>query len=100
MTGIWIEPANGTRRSYVWLCSACMRRVYARPRCSLKDSKGTKTIDYRLCPYCGTEMTGQITKHEYFDLIRNNHQLADQAKDLQAFIQLIQAQQRWPDWKG
>lgn len=100
MTGIWIEPANGTSSSYVWLCSACMRRVYARPRCGLKDGTSAKAIDYKFCPYCRTEMTGQITKHEYFDLIRNNHQLADQAKDLKAFIDLIRTQQRWPNWKG
>lgn len=43
--GIWLRPWNSTKKSYIWQCSECGKKVYS-----------IGGIDYKFCPYCQAEM--------------------------------------------
>lgn len=64
----WI-PATSRKKSPVFICSACRRRVYAQ--------QGRGYCDYLYCPYCGQlaedqdgQILGQISAEEYLEIIR------------------------------
>lgn len=59
----WI-PENSRERSFMFLCSSCGKKVYAKPQGAPKYG-GVKKCDYKYCPYCGEKAEENYTKNIY-----------------------------------